>query len=118
MDLLGGLRKLLGIQEQPRRQEDDALVMTQGGRVPLSSVDPGQQWQQLQGAPQYDNSQRSFTPGITGAVNPLAGRDFNGRGIRYSPGEGPAYPDVPQPWQTLGKPQTTKLNIEELLRRR
>jgi len=92
MDFLGGLRKLLGIQEQPKRQEDDALVMVDRQRLPLSSVNLGQKWQPLQGAPQYNDSQRSSTDGITGAVNPLLSRDFSGKTSIYSPGEGPAIP--------------------------
>ena len=92
MDVLGGLRSLLGISARPKRQEDDALVMADRRRIPLSSVERGQQWQPLQGAPQYDDSQRSSTEGITGAVNPLLSRDFSGRTSIYSPGEGLAIP--------------------------
>lgn len=50
MDFFEALRNLLGGQQRPapvqrRMQEDDAPVLTQQGRMPLSSVERGQQWQ-------------------------------------------------------------------------
>jgi hypothetical protein len=71
------------------QQEDSGLVNTPQGQMPLSSVNPGQRWQNpLNGySPMnYQQSSQSMTPGITGAVNPLARQS---RPIMYSPGEGP-----------------------------
>ena len=84
MDIFGGLRKLLGIQEerpqlpqnaQPRQRvtEDSIPVNTARGQMPLSSVEPGQAWSNPETgySPTGDNFQLPNYGAVYGAVNPV-----------------------------------------------
>ena len=81
MDLFGGLRRLLGIQSQQQQRrpaEDDAVVESQNGDVPLSSLMPGQPWRPT-----------GYTQGIDGVVGAFdPSSNIRRGGTVYAPGEG------------------------------